>query len=47
MITDMRDIRRKVKAAYGNKPSWVDRVNRMSDRQVYEIYQSLKKRGQI
>lgn len=40
------EMRKKVKDAY-NSPGWIEKVNKMSDQQVYCVYESLKKREKL
>ena len=40
------EMRKKVKAAY-DTPNWDKKVDKMSEQQLYCVYESLKKRGKI
>ena len=40
------EMRKKVKAAY-DSVNWDKKVDKMSEQQLYRVYESLKKRGKI
>lgn len=43
---EIKEMRKKVAKAYPS-PRWEDRVYRMSDRQVYAVYHSLREQGKL
>ena len=46
-MDDVINKREQLKAAYDHSPTWVAKVNKMSDQQVVAVYFRLKKTNRI